>query len=561
MNRHISITSVSLVVIAAALVVLAAVPAERDRVRSAIKNVDFHANVGQQARERPWDPDALLALAAAWTPYYGPKLPDVKAYRPLFKLKPDWAAAYLLLGYGMVSAVPLDQPRELAASGQRTYYAGTQFTRRQRQEAATTARTVLQEARALDPTNAAPDYLLAYLALAEHRDDDALGLLRSAMRKNHWSIGERETCIARYKANARRMPPLEAAMFARVCTFVPRKSLRDLARVVTGMAVLAERGGDAKRAIFLRESVMHLGELMMAEGYTSIEVFDGRAVWAIGSSEPLTPAESAAATKGLPKPKPRESGERTQPWNLALRKARLDKTVRYLRAHGRAELAERIVSFGRAYPARQDLLSRVVGRDAAEVTILLRLMLGFRQALFALAAAMILAAVCGLASLALVVLRRRPRPIIWARWKWALLIVACLVGPLAIAAAHAGWRPGRPLPGLSNDDYELDWLRPAPVMALGLLVVSTLVVTWRLRRRAGMRNGVPGFGRHYVGTLAAVAVPLTAVVALGCLAVSVPLVLKARERAQHYRTMIYHGELDYIGRQQVGEMPTNRPPQ
>jgi len=258
------------------------------------------------AGKSPHSAGSELALSVAkGQAWKGEELGMRRAFQRAIELRPTWAAPDLVFGALLVARVPSTrQDTYVAIFGERSSLKATTLSASHRADIRV-ARQALEKARSLQPANAAPDYLLAYLAFAERRDEDALALLRSGLRKSRWDLGQRDAGIALYEAYAPAMPPFGAGMvaFANADSFWEvRARLRELARIITAMAVAAQQRGDDERAIFLRESGIHLGRVMAGQAYTIIEVFTGRAVWVIATTEPLSAAEAAAATRGVRKP-------------------------------------------------------------------------------------------------------------------------------------------------------------------------------------------------------------------------------------------------------------------
>jgi len=575
MRRFVSISWLSLLVIVAAAAVLAMLPPVRLLVEAVRMGEDTPLGVrsihlAQEAAKHPDDAQAWLALAMTGGQIPGSGPTDLKALQRVVKLRPTWAAAQIILGNALLSRTPYVWRRELAALDPRfaeqERWQKKPLTAEQRATLAG-AREALQKARSLDPDNAAPDYLLAYIALEEHRDDDALALLRDGSGKNHWSVGAREASIAvyetAYETAARRASPLHAhtaAMYGLWAKGVGLGArLRELARVVTGMATLAQQKGDPERAIFLRESVMHLGQVMMTDAYTTVDVFVGMSVWRIAASESLTPGEQAAAVAGLPTPKPKEGAELTGRRKDALARAKVAKFAAYLRAHGRADLAQRVASYGDELVAWRKELSKATSSawfgPGSLAWALMASVLPIVTAGVALGWMM----VSGLAYLILWALERRPIPIVWARWKWALVGLGCFGAWAPVALGPGGGRLSSPF-----SPWEPPAVAPWGVTCveagLPLLVVSALVITWRVRRRQEA-SARPGFFRQYVGTLTAVLLPVTAVVMVTAAAAAVPAAREVERAMGRLEMMVYDSELAYYGLQPPAAPVEQRPHQ
>jgi len=542
MMRLKSITAISMIVVAVSLAYLGLCPPARDRVQSAARAMDFHADLQAQARARPNDPDVWLALAGTGVA----RECDMTAYRRLVRLRPKWDVPYLALAASLVWNAPSGRSAEYAFLYARPVKRSVLTP--EQQAKLSRARAAFETARRLDPENAAPDYLLAYIALAQHRDSEALALLRSALSKPGWSLAERERGIAYYEADRRAMPDAEAGIFSSVTTYwlMPAAPLRELARIAEGMAVTAQRRGDAERAILLRESMMHLGRLVMAHGYTLIHVLCGMAVSQIVTSDKLTPQERALAVRGLREPTPGASDAVHERWYRTLRKAREAKAAAYLRAHGRADLADEIVAFEARHDAWTRNLRRVFDKDDRNMDRFVMLTAQLRQASVAGGAALGLLILWGLAWVGLTALGARSAAVTWPRWAWCVVVAVCTAVAVALSRVVPGMSEWSTFQGYSEEAAAQRWGGAIAIVVLPLLIVSCLVVTWRVRRRVP-RERRPGFGRQYVGTLGAVLLPVTALALLGCATVSVPTIQVAKRLTREHKVAIYQGELASLG--------------
>jgi len=577
MGRRISISSLSLVVIAAALAVLAATPLVRLTVRLMVQDTRPHAKdtlipfdprIKQQAARRPHDAKAWLAAAVATGDPPGSGPLDIAALHRVLELKRDWPAPYLVLGNFLVAKTPRVWRQELAvsypesaASFKRTHI--EKLTEAQREDIQR-AREALQKARSLDPGSAAPDYLLAYLALSEHRDREAVALLRQGLEKRQWSVGQRDANIAVYETAVRSVPPMQANLLV-LAMLGPRFDvdvrLRELARIVTGMSIIARDCGDHKRAIFLRESVMHLGRVMIARAYTVTEALSGEAIWTIAACDRLTPAEQQAIVAKLGKPRRGDTAEATEARRHALTQARQAKFARYLREHGRSDLAGDVTSFGNELAAWRQTLSNSSVKSWAIHSGLFTEAGLFGTWVAATGIWLSLLVVCGLAWLVLTAVKRRPAPVRWARWKWALAIAGCLGGAQVVGMGMARlWPYGYPLGPSSLEALGVPHVElimralQSVLVGLPLLLVAALVVTWRVRRKSGPGT-CPGFGRHYVGTLMAVLLPLTALLLATAAAWAPSANAKFDKGVKRLNVEIYEGHFALLG------LPRPRPAQ
>jgi hypothetical protein len=555
MMRLKSVSTISLIVIVACGVWLVAVPTLRESIRQSrmpVRATPLQPRLEQQIKQRPHDAQAWFAFAIVSEAPESKRSPDMAAFQRVFDLKPKWAAPYLALGGRLTSQVPEVWRSELAAFNPdfaaQAKRQRTPLTAKQR-ETIRRARQVLDKARSLDPANAAPDYLLAFLALMEHRDHDALALLRAGLARNHWSLGQREARIAVYRIGARSLPAVQAFSFTVTALHNPSDlypRLRELGRIVTGMAVLAERRGDVEGAVFLRRSMLHLGRLMIEQGYTTSDVLVGTAMWNIAASERLTPAEEAAVLTFVARQKRTAHLTETHLGSRAIAAAKREKVARYMREHERADLAEYIISYGSKLTAWVDRMRETLHEHWSDpwyrwgYTVL-----AFGGVASAGGVAVIGLLLCAASRL---LLGRRggwPPPITWARWKWALVVVACLAVPFG-AMTWATARYDNPEPYAPSVSTAMSFGTFGLVAGVLLLAIASVMIVWRARRRVA-RHERPGFGRQYAATLTAALLPTTAVLLLAAVGLSYSVISQSRRFTRDQQVMIYQGELQYLG--------------
>ena len=565
-----SISFVSLVVIVASLAWVAGTALMGEIGRTAMWRPDLSPRLDtfeKQVKERPRDAKAWFALAVATSaklaqdeanegdeaagkaeqaaltqpPPQAGELRMRTAFQRAIELKPDWAAPYLVFGALLVARVPSTrQDTYVAIFGERSSLKATTLSASHRADIRV-ARQALEKARSLQPANAAPDYLLAYLAFAERRDEDALALLRGALRRNRWDVGQRDAGIALYEAYAPAMPPFGAGVVAFANLFAPRSvhaPLRELARIITGMAVTAQQRGDDERAIFLRESGIHLGRVMAAQGYTIIDVLTGRAVWVIATTERLSPVEAAAATKGVRKPRPDEPSGNESPWGRALRTAKLQKLEGYLRAHGRGDLAGSIASFETQYTEWSPQVHKAMAAFTRRLAMSLLGPVTFLAVFIGGLVGVMVLLLCFVTHQVLERLGRRPAPITWARWKWALLVLGGAGLSVIMAVTGAPKEPPIPWTAILAMVF--------PAVTIPGVIVAVVAVTLLVRRGvdASQRSG---FGRQYVGTLTAVMLPVTALLLVTAVALLADAGRGMNRFVEHQKIVIYQGELAYHG--------------
>jgi hypothetical protein len=515
-----SLNTISLFVIVACTGLLAGIPAVRLNLLPA-GHPPFHPiDFVEEAERRGDDADAWLAALASHRLWGAPAddLPHI--YERAATALPDSAAPHVLYASWLVRAIPRSLS-EAPISGSGSVPSEQMPLTPSQREALIGAQTALQRAAALDPENAAIDYLRAYLALADRRNSSALDRLRAAMGKRRWELYHRDAAIAAYKVSRDLLPPLEAS-YAFQMTMDPLFSLSHFARSLSSMAALADSQGDHSRAIFLRESIMHLSRLMLGQGYTAVEGIMGAIIWSTVTEFDLSDEETEEIDSRVTQSASGGPGQLQSARNRAVKEAGQAKCAEYLRRHGRPELAAAVLSFTKQVESISwgQALHRDLGFDA--------LLVGLSQAGGMVVAALVALLACGLAALLLRWMDRSVEPICYPRWAWVLLLSACcglvlLEGFLRLAYA----------------EYLV-------VLGLPLVLLIVLVVVTVHRWAASERQPV-GFIGHYLGTLLALLLPLTALFCLIAATLAIPVALHGRRLSQANQTIISEGELAYYG--------------
>jgi hypothetical protein len=517
--RYRSLNAVSLLVIVLCFSAIRIIPALRYTMREASglgppERFDFLA----EAERRGDDANAWLAAMAPMPPQEITPEDLERAYRRASELAPVSAVPHFLYAeetiYGPGDGVPLNRDEINAETKPRSEANAVRerpLTPDERQ-LLTKAREALQRAGGLEPANAAVDYLLAYLAFAEHEDEEAVRRLRAAVSKRGWSLHQRDVAIA--SLHVRDHPSL---------TGVSRSgfSLLLLSRTIAGMAVLAEQRGDHSHAIFLRQADIHLAQLMLREGYDIIEGLMGVIAWRVGTELDLTDAETKAAeAKGEAAAVSRKQADLESARYQACKRAAREKMAQYFRQHGRADLAEDVVSFSDAADGflrnYQDHRRAGLGMSALWRAI----------PVFALASVETLPVLAGLLVLALllVVARRAIHPIKYPRRAWVFVGVAFL----ALI----------PVEGYLREHSR----QLFAVVALPALLAAMLVIT-AIHRLTHREERPAGFIGHYLGTAIAVLLPLAALLCLITLGLDTVAALKLGKLANN--ALVYQGEMAY----------------
>ena len=284
-----TLNRVSPLVIVLSVVAFVGVPGLREGLRAAFKPNEYGAVPSRSVARN--EQQSLVAEATSGMS----STRENAAYQQAWRLAPQSPAPHLIFARITAGQVPLNRTEKDAlwpgAHGSQRSLTGDDRKRVAEGEAA------LDRAARLDPGNAAIDCLQAYLAIVQRQDDRALGCLRAMLGKRAWTFYDRDVTIAAYELVRRERSAREAAVATAAVSSPYWTWIRDFARVLKGMALIAEARGDHEQAIFLRQSGMHAGRLMMEHGYTLIEAITGSVMVEICAADALTPAERWEAEK------------------------------------------------------------------------------------------------------------------------------------------------------------------------------------------------------------------------------------------------------------------------
>ncbi len=547
---------ISLAIIVVALGLIVAVPSLRRVVVPAsspdLQELDYFA----EAERRPHDPEAWLAVfsgaARIWSSDEQIDKDRARARERLIELRPESAAPYLLDG---VRGVPLERAEIDAWIGDSlpghtpTEERPLTASERDRLEVLWQG---LQRARELDPGNAAIDYLLAYLALADHRDEEADDILRTALRKEGWELYHQQTAIAAYAVALRRGPPELAAVAALSPRFAPHLDFIHLSRVLAGMAMLAAQRGDHAEAVFLYESALRLGQQMVRGSHDIQGVMMGLIAWSnVAGRAPSMSGEGSEET-GRPRGEDASSDESPPTGEERFSHTKsCQALVSYLRAHGASDLADEVLDFSRtADEAQRDIIAWIA-MDRAAIMRADAPMYRVEQSKIAVAGGLGAVVLCGLVWLVLGLLGRPVAPVRWSRLGWAGLVMLPLFAVIRIGFSGD---PGVHTINRPPVDAFLDF-RGWTVSPLGesfllvglpLILGGVLLVVAAVRRRHPGRHSVGPVG-NYVGTAIAVLLPLAALLCLLLLGTTVAAARGVGMEIRDYEAIIEQGELAYYG--------------
>ena len=526
-----SLNTISLLIILISLATLTGVPGLRRVAEYAVTPRTEIVDYAREAERLGDDAQAWLAVFSGDARVWVSAEDRAHARERLIELLPDSAAPYLLDG---VQEVPLSRAEIDAWAGSGQVTKEEPLTDQQRRRVQTLL-DGFERASQLDPDNAAVDYLRAYLAFADHQDEEGYGRLRDALAKSRWDLYQREAAIAAYRMASRRQPPGVALLARTAIVFHPQLALERLVCTVTGMAILAEQRGDHAQAILLRESALRLAQQMLTHADGVSDALMGIIVWKTASAQP--PAEDLG---------PGEEARQEERPSHMLTDGALG-LVAYLRAHGRPQLAEEVLSFSRS---ADDSSARIVDHVAARFMLqprpseaLALTIRGFAHAVL-WSLAVVLAA--GIVALLLRMSRRRVAPVRCSRLGWAVVVVVILavvfgagiLDPAGLASqwpsSHAGFARYFDWP---SEPWE--YLFVALGLPLILIAVLVLVV---------MKRGDRGFMEiiaQYAATLIAVLLPLSAFYCLVLAGVSAAGARESPRQAEIDRAIVEQGELRY----------------
>ncbi len=468
-----------------------------------------------------------------------------RAYARAAALSPKSAVPHWVYASRVIGEVRLDRRELNAVYGEDTYGAKSARLDPEQEALAAKVDQALYRAGERDSANAAVDYLRAYLALAEHRDTDAMTLLRSATEKHGWSLYHHDLEAAVSETLRRALPRLEASQFAREWGSGSETALLELSEVLTGMSMLAARHGDHKRGIFLRQTLAHMARLMSSNAYGLIGATAAITVAAMASGwDPKQPVPAAA--------RGREELNTEGETGAAI-------SV-YLRQHGRPDLADWFWQSGREMRPAHDRVKQLQAVEAREYADYPRMAAILGHLSVALAGALGLLLLLGLGALVMKPSRRPVIPIQWPAWRWVLVVALCsavvfLVGLVwtgAQLSSHV--RTIRELSGLFKElgvnEYrvglgERPWGAYSVVIGLPAILISLFVIVVAYRHRLEEKRA--GLMGYYLGTLLSLLLPLTAVLSLACLLLAVPTAQAAGILAERNQAIIERGEVAYYG--------------
>ncbi len=551
------------ILLAAAIMLLVAVP----QLRGTLDLLRYNPLTGQGTwlkkaevervvKQHPQDPRMWLAFAECgassqrgtvwertgpWDQSWSPR----PAYERAISLAPDSPvpysryAIYLLADTGVLTREERGVERE--EEFQRT---ATQVANLREAE------SLLQKAGALQSDNAACDYLLAYIYLAQHKDEQAFAVLRQGISKPRWDTYSQVAATAVLRlldATGSASPLLEThALNIAVSNGIHiTAKLRSLSWTLSGMGERSQNSAQHQKAILCYEAAVHLGYVMRKDAYTVIDGLVAIAVTAIPSGPFLSEEERQKILNETQKQQQyfdRQQDERMR----RMEEARVANFAAYMRTHGRADLAG---FYQKEVQAANQWLEEC--RAAADTEVspaiflygwprysrLLWLQTGLLLALWLLV---------GLISLVVRYWREPRAGLAWPWWQWLLLIGVLLVGIRLVAP----WAELHVYSYFYAQPYAYPIYMPAAIFGLSLTIaawlVAALVVTLVKRARQVPAQRL-GKARTYLATLRML-VPVTFAALFLLSVISLwPACQSIKPWRDQTRAEIQQGEVHYMG--------------
>ncbi len=511
MNRR-PRTILWLLAIAGSFGTLIAVPSLRETAARTVIRGEEHVDYLAEAKRRSGDGDAWLA-ALAYNPLAPVSYEDLtQAYEQATKAFPGRAAPHLLYADTMMANARYYPPQALFR-----------------------AEEALRQAGALEPENAAVEYLLAALAISIRDEEGMIAHLRAALDKGEWNLHQAEATDAAYRVLRRRSHP-EA--FEMATQYVPDSLFRMNAVAVRAgdLANRATERGDVDTAIMLRLANLHLAELLLRYGYDVIDGLTGVIIWRQASEMELSDEAAARAEAGAS-----TKAERRRAVQLAGRVA----MTTWLRAHGQEVVADKIESL--AGPM-DDTAAALLADHTRRVSVTDQEDISLHHLVECIHAA--IGSLVFLLLFALVAVAARCRggsaePVKGAWWWWALAVsaslgAALLLGRIAFASAvesHAGH--------CANLN---PWGRSLVLVGLPVLAIITLALVLAQRLRGDGAKSA-GLGGSYAATMVGLLLPVTAVICLVSLGLALARAREMRSADQRNRAIVERGDMQYYGLQ------------
>ncbi|MCJ7750692.1 MAG: hypothetical protein MUQ65_06310 [Armatimonadetes bacterium] len=552
------ISALYVAAIVASILALRGVPILRERVGGLGDSSFPGVNLLPVAEANPSDATVWLAVLASSTSLQLKHDELARAYARARKLSPDSAAADY---WYAVRAMPRRRQRRAeleALYGEYCDWLTEEPLTDEEQAALAAAEAALARAAQTDPANAAIDSLLASASLLAHRDEEARAHMQRALAKSSWTRYGPAARTAVLHAGLRVMPEFEASGLARNQPTLMYEI--DLARTLAGQAVLAARRGDHQEAILLRESLIHLADLMLRNAQDTLDLMTAELIWMIATAPEPSPAPNAVETTDSGDSiAPLEDDEEGPAGGYYPPQAHI--VAAYFHQHGRDDLADRLTTLGPAFRVahmRYQAHREQLRSQAEELSQPFRV-LGWLTSAFL--GCLLVSLTAGAVALLLRLLRRSVLTPRWPARTWILIlgvsglgaVGACLLwGDALLMRTSPLWAKLQDVGQLLGGEpfrlplRQLPWGDFFALVGLPLFIVLTLLAALRYSRSRDARSSA-GLAGLWVGAMLAVVLPLTALLGLGTVGAAYAAATAAERQATINQAIIDEGEVAYFG--------------
>jgi len=403
------------------------------------------------------------------------------------------------------------------------------------------AERMLRRVHALEPDNAACDYLLASILLSRRADEEALALLRAAIGKPRLGTYQRQAieAVQRLIQPAVAPPNVAPIIIDAVSSrldFNIHLRLRLLSHTLAGLGETYRERGRHEKAILCYEAAVHLGHVMRVGAYRVMDGLIAISVTHVAGGPFLSEKE----TKSI------EQSTSDVDEELKLKQqSRVAGFGAYMRGHGRLDLAEFYAADMQAATQWKEQAVTTVRKDSALFQYALyQAQLPVWVAWVGTGAILGLWVIVAIISVAALHWReQRPAPA-WATWQWVLLLSLCAAPGriIAVVPTASRLRALAVMGGPSSISLS--------VLSVGLPIlvwlVGVLILTLRKQARQACDQRL-GKARAYLASLRALLPPTFAAFFL----ISVISLWPAHQSLERWgdqeRAMIEQGDVRYWG--------------
>ncbi|MCK4324373.1 MAG: tetratricopeptide repeat protein [Armatimonadetes bacterium] len=467
------------------------------------------------------------------------------------------------------------------------------------------AESLLKRARRLQPDNAACDYLLAYIYLAQHQDDQAHAALQAAVGKPHWNIADVEAATGLLRLmDGSGMPGILVATVAMGFHAVAspfRAPLKGLAGTLAHLGEQFRAQGRHQEAIVYYEATLHLGHILRTDAYSMIDGLVAIAITDITSGAFLSAEQERQVEEDTPITEDEaklswearmavmmghaghrdsnqvnelrqhssvseEEWEKAERWwhqteerSNRMQQARVANFTAYLRQHGRTDLAAFYEADVKAANEWREEVKPTLNRSIRQTRAAFsRGPVRYSWVVWSQAAAFLaLWVIVGLVSLGTRYWRQPHAYMRWSYWQWLLLLAIVIIGGQILATTSKF----EMLEGAISvtDPVHFMAIRASASIGIGAWLLGALAMTL-VKRARQTREERLGKARTYLASLRTLLPPTLA----AFMVLSVIGLWPLHENSQYWereqRTMIEQGEVQYWGLGSASEEHTSSLP-